>query len=1611
MVELNIYSASGVLRFTTDINEKSIIRCELMRSHYIEIRFSTKNPVYFQLGDYCDTDFGRFELVDLYNPSFNKNEGSFDYVLRLDAQYYKFKNKILRYKPSDAASETSFKLTASLPIHVAMILQNIDALGTLSSSYLYNGTTRYTSAISGGVDQTVAKFINYDSMNIIDAMTSIATAFDCEWWFEGSIIKFGRCSVNGTEQVLTIGDNVESMSRSESKKIYATRIYAFGSDRNLPVNYRQATGDVVQNGVVQRRLMLPVSTPYVQSSSVQDENSAVEGVILFDGVYPRMNNRVDTVETHTQQEEGDEGETVTVTYYDITDSSGLVFLSDYILEGKELRIVFNSGSMQGMDFAVEFNPNGEDEQTAAAQVFRIIPNEDYGRSLPDTNIHPSTGDYYTLYGWDSTKVSSLGLVSAAEQELLTKAQDYLVQAEKDPSTYNVTVMSDFAYNDGYVYNLFDLGQPVRLVNPALFSGGRSSRVIGYEFCLDIPYDSPQYIVGEATSYSRIDAVQSGLDAITYNGVSYSGIGGGGGGSASVYVIALNDHTSPTSKNVYSAARADYEHLSRQRDDTAAGKIIFQKGVETGSFVQGSSGSKIDANGNAEVGTLQSRSDIKVGHYVTDGTGARIWVDGNHASYAEVDYLTVRRSAMFREITIKELKHIGGELAITPAAENCAYVEYIDANGEVTTDLSQAVKFRCYFEATDNKGNAITNDFIVSDQVRCQKFDLQNAGSGYRSTKYYWRLVTGVGTSGDYHYIDLSNVTGQYDASSGLAGVPASGDNMVQLGCRNSNYPNRQSAIILSAVSGDAPSTKYYQGIDSFSLNGLVKDEGYDSSTGVFHTNVYGESYVGKSDQTTYMKYTQSGGVEIKGVVKMTSGSELDGGTVNNTSITQVINTLTQTANSAQSDASNATQVARDAQSEAIVAKSTANSAQELAENAQDVAVSAQSSASTAQTTANNAQTTANQARTTANQADETATATANVVNNLSTGNQNLLRNSGFTGDYLPEGVSSGSEVSSQTEMYSNPFDHWTTTNATATSSIESVTGTAVVLNNGSLQQTLDSPLSAGENYIFSFKAKGSALTFTIGSYSETVSLTSTATRYTFKFVLQSASGSFSITSATCTIMELQLVQGTIPNTDWINNPNDNDRALAYFQNLTYLTNAIVNGSTSILGGLILSQQIRVGNYRNGSMVQETGGIASQSSYTFEESGGTSGIYSGEKSPFLWGGGTMEKAYYTIAKYDEDPTYEPSASELANLMAKFVVTHGGRAILNDVILRGYIVALGGIFRGNVYANGGVFNNIDSPNGNFKIDNAGNMSVKDATISGNMYAPLFVLTDANFSQYTEQIAVNNYRLLLDKTGLNIQINVNSYVALTLALPNDSKYNGAILRIYNNTWRRIMVDGVVTKCSEVEGTLHVTINDGDSRQDIEPYTYAMYQCELYNIGDVVTTRYDYRGEITKASALQKVADVSVGDRLKIVGGIVQGDDGYKVYGGTSPSSANIRFHDSTIDTSLTVKQKVEGFETDYVVASSPSCTGIYANVDYDDTTAYVCVFKMNTQAFYGWKNMDENVEDYGFPTPFTQVAFYNLRGEISQGSSPYIDENGILRFEHWIRQDRDGAIHEDG
>lgn len=625
-------------------------------------------------------------------------------------------------------------------------------------------------------------------------------------------------------------------------------------------------------------------------------------------------------------------------------------------------------------------------------------------------------------------------------------------------------------------------------------------------------------------------------------------------------------------SLFEFAAPNDEKLSSVNDDTAQGIITFAKGLVSKALAKLAS---LFVSGNTQLG--ENGTQTTFGSYAPDASGASISVAEDGTSTAEFDFLNIRRAAYFREITIKELKHVGGEMALTAAAMVCSKVEWLNARGRVIT-AGTPTFYKCYFETSDGK-RQIYQEFAVGDQARCQQFRIESGSASFSSTKYYWRLVTAVGDN----YIILSNQDGKYDGD----GEPAVGDNIVQLGFQGAN-PIRTSAIILSATASDAPSTKYYQGITTFSLQDCeVKDEGFEG--GQFHSRIYGTYYVGDREQSNYISYDPlTKTATFKGVAIFEPGTTLPDGTP--------------------------------------------------IEQLQDIGIKS----------------------------------------------GNMLLNSGFTGDYTSQQFDDKTEISDETVIFSDSAKYWETENAEFIETDDSASGHAVNLTEGGLAQQISEKLISGEKYTLSFKASGKSLKFTVGGYSENIQLTDELKRYSVIFSCSDPEDKrFRIFEATACVMEITLNQGNLP-VQWQTAFDDQDKTLASLEAFQYLTAAITEAKTTVNGGLVMTQDIRVGQYRNGKMVKETGGM--------------SGYAATRNSPFIWGGGDMLQAFYTIGKYIYDPGYMATDEELKK-MCSFVLTHGGRAILNDIILHGYI-----------YAKGGVLQSVRSPNGNFSIDEQGNAKLK-------------------------------------------------------------------------------------------------------------------------------------------------------------------------------------------------------------------------------------------------------------------------------------------------------------
>ena len=613
MEQIDIKDISGAIQLTTLINEGCKRKFTLMKEDYIMLKFSLDNPIYFKLGSYVECNFGLFEVCDLQKPAFNTNTAGYDYELRLDAYYWKWKNKIFKYTPETTGQEASWNLTAPLDVQAGIVLRNLKALG-----YTYKGQDFVFS-----IDSTVenkSQLMSYDNINILDACFEMAKKWDCECWVTENIIHFGRCE-SGDAVDFEIGKNVQEMSQSESRSTYATRIYAFGSTKNIPSDYRPVDETVVVNGVVQKRLMLPEGTPYIDAYPDMTTEEAVEQVVIFDEVYPRrvgIMSDVTTIEV-PDKVENEDGTTTEEKWnaYRFRDT-GVNFSEKYILPGQELRIRFASGLLNGLEFAVKFNPEGKPEKledggwNPEAQLWEIVRNEDYGRPLPGDVLFPQDGDEYVLSGWDSTKITELGLVGAAEQELKEKTEKYAAKSKIDPSTYGCTMMSNDAYREDGIHNLYSIGQKVNLINKAYFENGRQSRVIGFEFNLDYSFDSPVYTVGETAAYSRIGELEEKVESLTLKGQTYTGGGGSG-----VYVIGSHDSTPATDHNVYSALRSLIMFMRKDTEERTGfllsllGGTVIKKYAKFGDFITGVQGGYIGEDARAELEALVLRSSLSV----------------------------------------------------------------------------------------------------------------------------------------------------------------------------------------------------------------------------------------------------------------------------------------------------------------------------------------------------------------------------------------------------------------------------------------------------------------------------------------------------------------------------------------------------------------------------------------------------------------------------------------------------------------------------------------------------------------------------------------------------------------------------------------------------------------------------------------------------------------------------------------------------------------------------------------------------------------------------------------------------------------------------------------
>lgn len=243
-------------------------------------------------------------------------------------------------------------------------------------------------------------------------------------------------------------------------------------------------------------------------------------------------------------------------------------------------------------------------------------------------------------------------------------------------------------------------------------------------------------------------------------------------SGSLPVIKSGESTAPSDGTIYTSLKVKEDYLNKH-GDTADGKVTFLQGIQGGDIFRSG----------------------------WDGQGASLY-PSNSKWNLELDNLFVRGNMTVNELTINEIKAVGGDILVTLADMECTQVDKL------------ADCYRCYFDDADGTKY---NQFVANDMAICQKFDGNNV-------KRYWRKVNDVGSN----YIDLS-----LDVCEVGSAIPEADDKIIQLGHMyeqdedyNKQMDERRNAIFISAKGSNAPRIAYYKNIDDFTLadsDGVVRE--------------------------------------------------------------------------------------------------------------------------------------------------------------------------------------------------------------------------------------------------------------------------------------------------------------------------------------------------------------------------------------------------------------------------------------------------------------------------------------------------------------------------------------------------------------------------------------------------------------------------------------------------------------------------------------------------------------------------------------------------------------------------------------------------------------------
>lgn len=716
-MELKIYSSDGRLKLTVEPRDNSTQAEEIQAGNVLNVSFILPERVSLGVNDYADFMWRRYWLTEKYRPV-QKSTVEWEYSLKL----YGLENLISRFlvlNTTDGGNEPVFTLTAPPREHVALIVKSINA---------GFGTNDWKVGTVEAGDNIV---VDYHGKYCDEGLKAVADAAGTEYWIEGTTVNLCRCE-HGERVTLGYRNGLTKIQPdvADNAKVY-TRLFPTGSSKNIdPAKYGHS------------RLQLPGGAQYV------DVNTDKYGIIhhyeenAFAGIFPRYTGTVSSV--RSEERTNDDGDKFTVYYF--IDNNLPFDPNNYDLGTLVKRVTFQEGSeLAGLgsdDNGTHYFEINFDSDT---REFEIITQFTGSGQLPGGVLVPKPGDRYIP--WNMRMPDEY--YALAEAEYLDAVHEYNRRHCVDVSCFKAP--TDYIEVERRKLELH-VGQRVRLESPDYFpeTGYKDSRITKITRKINFP-SQMDLEISDALSTGALDKIKGNIDEVkAYVQLSRGNLPD---------IVKTGDGTPLTDNNLMSALRTIKEiakrALSRLHDDEAAGLIKFLAGLEVGTYKEGLSGAKVDANGNAVFGELLTRLKATLAQLQVNGAsefrgqlssedfisgfiGGKGWAIFKREVLNALGVPETKYTGEFDDIVIRGTLRVFTMVISQLLGENDNRI----FTGMMEVDHYDPATGRVYLNTRDGK---FYNPFRADDYIMVQQYNgIPSQENGHYITKHYELIITDAG---------------------------------------------------------------------------------------------------------------------------------------------------------------------------------------------------------------------------------------------------------------------------------------------------------------------------------------------------------------------------------------------------------------------------------------------------------------------------------------------------------------------------------------------------------------------------------------------------------------------------------------------------------------------------------------------------------------------------------------------------------------------------------------------------------------------------------------------------------------------------------------------------